>query len=119
MNNRKYTLDKGLFYLETFLSGIFVIPTLGIIAPTFLVFGIVAPISGLTKLIGYIFNFEVPYVIFQIGNVELNPILGFILSLIIGVALFLLGKSAWKLLVKYLNRVNKRRASYEQKTNTR
>lgn len=94
-----------LFYISVFFSGIFIIPTLGIIAPTFIFCGILTPILGLTKLIGYIFRFEVPYIVFQIGKYELNPIYGFILSTITGLILYIIGKASWKTLLKYISKV--------------
>lgn len=94
-----------LFYISVFFSGIFIIPTLGIIAPTFILCGLLAPICGLIKLIGYIFHIEVPFIMFQIGKYELSPIPGFILSIIIGLILYFIGKSSWYLLLKYINKV--------------
>lgn len=94
-----------LFYISVFASGIFIIPTLGIIAPIFMLCGLLAPICGLIKLIGYIFHIEVPFIMFQIGKYELSPIPGFILSIIIGLILYFIGKSSWHLLLKYINKV--------------
>ncbi len=110
LNAIKYSNEKVLktiaFYIHIFFSGIFVVPTLGIIAPTFILFGIGAPLMGFIKLISYIFKFTVPFVSFQIGNFELNPIISFILSIVIGLILYLIGKGAWKLLLKYKKYVN-------------
>lgn len=98
-------LKSLLFYISVFFSGIFIIPTLGIIAPTFIVCGIIIPILGFIKLIGYIYNFEVPFIMFQIDQVELNPIPAFILSIITGLVLYLIGKYLWHILKKYINKV--------------
>lgn len=119
LNTIKYSNERIIksiaFYIEVFFSGIFIIPTLGLIAPTFILCGIVVPLSGLLKLIGYIFNFDVPFVIFQIGNFELNSIFSFILSIVMGVILYLIGKGAWRLLLKYIKFVNNKRNELENK----
>ena len=109
LNTIKYSNEKIIkcivFYIGTFFLGIFIVPTLGIIAPIFILCGIIAPLGGLIKLIGYIFNFGVPFVVFQIGNFELDPIISFILSVAIGLVLYLIGKGAGKLLLKCIKYV--------------
>lgn len=118
LNAIKYSNEKIIkaiaFYIGVFFSGIFIVPTLGIIAPTFMLCGIIAPLSGLIKLIGYIFNFNVPYVNFQINNFELDPINSFILSIIMGLILYLIGKGAWKLLIKYIKYIKGKQSELER-----
>jgi len=102
-----------LFYIIVSLTGIFILPTLGIIAPAFIISAILCPIFGLVKLIGYIFKFDVPFVMFEFGSYPLNPVLGFVLSIIVGVVLFIIGVVSWKLLIKYIHFVtNKRKKLY-------
>lgn len=117
LNTIKYSNEKMiktmLFYISTFFSGIFVIPILGIVAPVFIISSIITPLSGFLKLIGYLFNFNVPFVIFQIGNIELNPIISFILSMLIGLILYFLGKGAWKLLLKYIKYIKNEQMKLE------
>ncbi len=109
LNTIKYSNEKIIkcivFYIGTFFLGIFIVPTLGIIALIFILCGIIAPLGGLIKLIGYIFNFGVPFVVFQIRNFELDPIISFILSVTIGLVLYLIGKGAGKLLLKCIKYV--------------
>ncbi len=99
------------FYSLVGFSGMVVIPCLGIIAPTFIVCGIIAPILGAVKMIDYIFTLNIPYVenirIFLGGIVEFNPIIEFIISLIIGVLIYWAGRGAWKLLMLYCKRISK------------
>lgn len=102
-----------LFYISVFASGIFIIPTLGIIAPIFMLCGLLAPICGLIKLIGYIFHIEIPFIMFQIGKYELNPISSFILSIITGLILYFIGKYSWHLLLKYINKVKEKAQKLE------
>lgn len=103
--SNKKIIKSLAFYISVFFTGIFIIPTIGIIAPTFIFCGILTPIFGLIKLIGYIFHFEVPFIMFQIGKFELNPIFGFIFSIITGLILYLTGKYSWNFLLKYITKV--------------
>ena len=99
------------FYSLVGFSGMVVIPCLGVIAPTFIVCGIAAPILGIVKLIDYIFTLNIPYVenigIFLGGIVEFNPIVEFIISLIVGILIYWAGRGAWKLLVLYCKKISK------------
>ncbi len=98
------------FYSIVGISGMFVIPSLAIIAPVFIVLGIVSPILGAIKMIDYIFHLGLPYVenigIFLSG-IELNPIAEFAGSLVMGVLLYFAGHGSWKLLVSYCKKVSK------------
>ena len=106
-------LSMFLFYSIVSLTGIIVLPTLGIIAPTFMLCGVITPIAGIIKLIGYIFNIDMPFIMFQIGELTLNPILGFLLSIFIGVILYILGTYAWKLLLGYIHIVSDKKKKME------
>jgi len=104
-------LNACAFYSLVGFSGMFVIPCLGLMAPTFIVMGIAAPILGFIKMIDYIFTLHIPYVqnigIVLDGVVEFNPIIEFILSLVVGVFVYWMGHGAWKLLVLYCKKVSK------------
>lgn len=99
------------FYSLVGLSGMFIIPTLIIIAPTFIICGILSPILGLIKMIDYIFHLGIPYVehigIVLTGIIELDPISEFIGTLIIGILLYYIDHLAWKTLLLYCQQVSK------------
>lgn len=95
-----------IFYFLVSLTGMFVLPTLGIIAPTFILCSIMCPIFGLIKLVAWIFNYDIPIIMFQIGNYTLHPIPVFILSLLESIILYIIGIGAWKLLIKYIHYVS-------------
>lgn len=99
------------FYSLVGFSGMVVIPCLGIIAPTFIICGIATPILGAIKMIDYLLGLHIPYVqnigIFLDGIATFNPIVEFLISLIIGVLLYLAGRGAWKLLVLYCKKISK------------
>lgn len=94
------------FYSLTGITGLFVIPVLGITAPIFMLCGILCPILGIIKLLGYLLHFEVPYLIFQFGSITLHPIPACLLAITVGILLYVLGKGAWRLLLRYLNSVS-------------
>jgi len=98
-----------IFYFLVSLTGMFVLPILGLIAPTFILCSIVSPIFGLIKLIAWFFGYDIPIIMFQIGSYTLNPILGFLLSLFGSVILYVVGIKAWKLLIKYIHSVSDKR----------
>ena len=92
------------------ISGLFLIPVLVIVAPTFILCGVASAVLGIIKLVDYLLHLNIPYVDyigFQFGNTALSPIPVFILSLITGIILFLLGRGAWKLLITYCKGISK------------
>lgn len=88
-----------------------VIPCLGLTAPAFIFCGFIAPILGAVKMIDYLFALHIPYVqnigIFLKGIIEFNPIVEFLISLIIGPLICWAGRDVWKLLVLYCKRISK------------
>lgn len=111
--SNKLVIKSILFYLGTFFSGIIIIPILGIIAPTFIICSIIVPLVGLIKVLSYLFKFELAFVIFEIGSVEINPFISLALSIIMGLTMYFLGKEMWKLLMKYLKYIKNERLELE------
>ncbi len=106
----KRFLTVCAFYSLVGFSGLFVIPVLVIVAPTFILCGVASAVLGIIKLVDYLLHLNIPYVDyigFQFGNTALSPIPVFILSLITGIILFLLGRGAWKLLITYCKGISK------------
>ena len=94
------------FYSLTSLSGLIVIPTLAICAPTFLLCAILTPILGAVKLLDSLLNLGLPYVNY-IGVIGVHsPTAVFLLCLLVGIVLFLVGYGCWKLLVRYIHAVS-------------
>lgn len=99
------------FYSVVGLSGVVVIPTLGIIAPAFIAGGAIAPILGVYKLISEIFGLHLPLAQYinsmSIDGVPIfSPTVGFVCTVLMGIALFLLGYGAWRLLLYYIKKVS-------------
>lgn len=95
------------YYSLASLSGLVIIPTLAICAPTFIFCGVITPIMGAAKLIDFLLNLGIPYVQY-IGVSRINnPILVFIICIITGIVLCLIGIGCWKLLVLYVKSMSK------------
>lgn len=94
------------YYSLAGLSGMIVIPVLVICAPVFIACGIAAPILGAVKLIDTLLHLGIPYAgCIGISGIE-NPAIVFVLSIVMGVALYLAGRGCWKLLVYYIKGVS-------------
>lgn len=95
------------YYSLASLSGLIVIPVLAICAPVFIVCAIAAPILGAVKLIDGLLNLGIPYARYiGISGIE-NPAIVFILSIVMGVVLYLIGRWCWKLMFYYIKGVSK------------
>ncbi len=98
------------FYSLVGFSGMIVIPCLGIIAPAFIVLGIITPVLCAVKMINYLFSLHIPHVenigIFLDGIVTFHPVVEFIISLVIGALIYWAGRGAWRLLVLYCKKIS-------------
>lgn len=94
------------YYSLAGFSGLFVIPILAICSPVFILCAIATPILGAVKLIDALFHLDIPYASYiGISGIQ-NPVIVFVLCIVIGVALFLVGYGCWKLLVRYIRGVS-------------
>lgn len=104
------------FYSVVGFSGMIAIPCLAIMAPVFIINGIACPIIMAVKLADSILHLGLPYMenigVFT-GIIELNPIAEFVITLVIGTLLFLVGRGCWKLLIYYCKRVSKAKSDLE------
>ena len=94
------------YYSITGFSGLFVIPTLAICAPAFILCAIITPIAGIIKLIDALLNLGIPYADhIGIAGID-NPFIVFAACIIFGVVMYLIGRGCWKLLVLYIKTVS-------------
>lgn len=100
------------FYGLTGLSGMFIIPCGSVLSIGLIICGIISPIAGLVKAIGFLLGIEVPYVMFQLGNITLHPLIGSLVSVVMGILLFILGKIIWNLVIKYIRTIGKVKKTY-------
>ena len=94
------------YYSLASLSGLIVIPVLAICSPVFIICAIATPIMGFIKLIDALLNLGIPYANYiGISGIE-NPVAVFIISIVMGVILYHIGRGCWKLLVYYIKGVS-------------
>lgn len=99
------------FYSIVGFSGMVVIPCLAVIAPVFIICGILCPVFGAYKMADALFHLGLPYAkyigISLPGITSLNPVGEFAVTLIVGILLFLIGRVSWKLLIFYCKKVSR------------
>jgi len=111
-NFRKLLMVIALYGL-TGLSGMFIIPCCTVLAAGLAVSGTIAPIAGLIKMVGFILAIDMPYISIQIGSVALHPIIGFFVSIVMGILFWILGIALWKFVIYYIKSVGKVKKSIE------
>ena len=95
------------YYSLASLSGLIVIPVLAICSPVFIICAIATPIMGFVKLIDALLNLGITCANYiGISGIE-NPVAVFIISIVMGVILYHIGRGCWKLLVYYIKGVSK------------
>lgn len=102
---RKFFMATS-FYSLTGLTGLFVIPTFGVIAVAFKFSSVVTILAGSIKTIASIAGIDVPFVMFQVGSYSLPSILVLPASIAIGVLFYIGGNASWKLVLKYIKSVS-------------
>lgn len=103
-----HLLTVCAFYSAAGFSGLFIIPILGILAPSFLLCGILSLAAGAVKLLDGLLKLHLPfarYIGFEFNSVTLSPVPTFFFSIGTGLALLLIGYGSWKLLLLYCKRV--------------
>ena len=83
------------------------LPVTSVLGVGFMLCGVIAPIAGLIKVLGYVVGIDVPWVNFQFGTYVLHPIPAFFLAAILGVLLFAAGMGVWKLTLKYIRVISR------------
>ena len=101
-------LTKIGFYSLAGISGIFIIPTLTICAPVFMICGVACPLLGLIKMLDSSLQLGIPFAenIIVMSGVE-NPFISFFFCVVVGIGLLWAGRICWKLLLGYFRRVRK------------
>ncbi len=100
----KRVLLACAFYSLASLSGIILIPTLGILAPTFIFSGVVTIIAVTVNLFSYLLlGYGIPY----IQVLDYSPVPGFFIGLAVGIILATVGLASWKALKLYILGITK------------
>lgn len=117
--NTKFSFKKlcavVAFYSFAGAGSLFVLPFTSVLGIGLMLCGVVAPVSGLIKLLGHIVGIEVPWVSFQFGTYTPNPYLTFLLSVIMGILLGGVGMGLWKFTIKFIHIISKGKFQKEVK----
>lgn len=97
-----------VFYGMAGFGGMFFVPMAGMLSIGLLISGILAPMAGILKLVGFLFGIQVPYVMFQFGHYEASPPTAMFFSILLGALFFFAGRALWKLMLGYIQKVSKR-----------
>jgi heme O synthase-like polyprenyltransferase len=95
-----------IFYILVSFISMFVLPILGICAPTFIISGILCPVFGLVKLVASIFGYDIPQINIELFGYSFNPLISFLIAIILGSLLFMLGIIMWKILLRYIKYIS-------------
>lgn len=101
-SNTPPIINGILFYVIAFFTGIVVLPATGGVGFALLLCSVICPIGGVVKLIGSVLGYQVPISLFDIGGFHIPLVLGFILSIVLGIAMFIAGRVLWNVTRKYL-----------------
>lgn len=92
---------RRLFSLVVFcgmvgFGGTFILPFFGMLTAGFLFAGVIAPLAGILKTVGWLLGFDMPFVMFQLGSYTAHPLLVLPLSLLFGALFLFLGEMCWR-----------------------
>ena len=93
------------FYSIAGLSGIIILPVTSILSITFYGCAILVPIAGLIKWILAFGDIDIPFILIQVGSFVATPFQTFLVSIILILPFWLLGKAFWKLTIIYIKAV--------------
>ena len=97
------------FYSLESLKGMIILPFTSVLSVGLMICSAIAPIAGLIKFIGYLFGYDVPFVVIQLGPLVLHPLIVFPISIVFGILFYLGGKRLWKVTVDYVHSFNKKK----------
>lgn len=103
------------FYSVAGLTGVSILPVTSILSVTFYACAALVPIAGIVKWVLSLCGIDVPLIMFQIGTFIATPFQVFLISLVLEVPFWLLGKAFWKMTTAYIKAV----ISSRQKLNNR
>lgn len=95
------------FYSLAGTIWMFLLPLTSILGITFMGCGILTPIAGAIKFIGYIWGYDISNIQFSIGSFSADAIEFLPISIGMGIVLFIAGKLLWVLTIKIIKGLSK------------
>ena len=99
------------FYSYAGIGGIFILPVISILAVGFMISGVICPIVGVIKLVGFSMGFDIPQIGINIGTYSFEAVPAFFISVLLGAILFFLGWGFWRLTILFIKSVSKQKRS--------
>lgn len=103
------------FYSFAGAGSLFVLPITSVLGVGLMFCGLIAPIAGLVKALGYMAGIDIPWVSFQFGAYTPHPYLSFLFSVILGGLLLAAGMGFWKITINFIRMVSRGRFQKEVK----
>lgn len=88
------------------VSGMILLPFISTLSIAFMISGIITPIGGIIKFVGYLMGYDIAGITIEMGAFTPSPIQFLPISIVIGVLMFWLGKVLWKLTIKYIHAIS-------------
>ena len=98
------------FYSLAGAIWMFVLPFTSIVGITFMICGIITPVAGAIKFIGFLFGFDITNIQFSIGSFSADAITLLPISIFLGILSFVVGKLLWELTIKIIKGLSKTEA---------
>lgn len=102
------------FYSLAGMGGMFVLPITSICGIAFMISSVLCPIAGIIKFVAHLMGYEIPEIGFAIGNFTANTYVTLVLSIIMGIVMFVVGKLLWKLTLIIIKSMSKGKKKLEQ-----
>ena len=93
------------FYSVVGFTGMVVLPTLSVLAAGMLISAVLAPVAGIIDFGGFLFGFDVPFVMIRFGDWSAPAWLTFPVSLVLGALFFAAAYGLWRALRWYVRTV--------------
>ncbi|NOU88865.1 DUF1700 domain-containing protein [Paenibacillus sp. LMG 31460] len=87
-------------------SGMLVLPIISTLSIALMISGVITPIGGIIKFVGYLMGYDIAEITIQIGAFTPSPMQFLPTSIVIGLLMFLLGKVLWRLTINYIHAIS-------------
>lgn len=94
------------FYSLAGTVWMFILPVTSCVGISFMACGILSPIAGAVRFIGWLLGTDIPQIGIQIGTYSATAVTVLPLSLVIGAAAFLIGKLSWNFTLWLIRKIS-------------
>jgi len=91
------------------VSGMLLLPFISTLSIALMIGGVITMIGGIIKFVGYLMGYDIAGITMEMGAFTPNPMQFLPISIVIGVFMFWLGKVLWKLTIKYIQAISRKK----------